>query len=104
MDIKKKLLRKQKKLFDKLIENGPFIEGSLTECKRVCGTSSCRCRNGGDKHPTMFFTWKENRKTKSLYVPVAKWDEAKMLSDNYKKFKTIAKEISEIQKELLKLK
>ncbi len=101
---RKNLIKKQKKLIDELKSIDGWIEGSLTTVQRVCGTKTCRCMNGGLKHKAMFFTWKgKDKKTKSLYVPVGKQEEAIILNQNYKKIKKLVKEISENQKLLLKM-
>lgn len=96
------LLKKQKKLISELINIGEFIEGSLSKYDRICGTKTCQCRNGGKKHPAMFFTWKEKGKTKSLYVPVSKEEQAMLMHVNYKKLKIIIKNLSDINKMILK--
>jgi hypothetical protein len=101
---KKKLIEKRKKLFRELIKVGPFIEASLGKAKRICGSPNCSCKKDPEKkHLAYFFTWKENKKTKTLYVPVAMWKDAELWYNNYKNFKKLSKEISDIQKELLKL-
>jgi len=97
------LLKKQKKLIKELKLLNGWIEGSLTTVHRICGTKTCSCMNGGAKHKAMFFTWKgKDKKTKSLYVPVAKENEAIQLNKNYKKLKKLLKLISENQKLILK--
>jgi hypothetical protein len=101
---KKILLKKQKNLLKRLSEIGPFVSGSVTIVKRICGNKACQCRkNKQKKHPAMFLTWKENKKTKALYIPVAMYDDVKTWNNNYKKLKTIINKMSDIQKELLKL-
>lgn len=99
---KKNLLTKQKKLMDELNHVGPFIEGTLSTSYRVCGNKGCRACADGDKHPAMFFTWKEEKTTKSLYVPVSRWKEAKLYSANYKKLKKTIRKLSDLQKKILR--
>jgi len=104
MKSKKYLINQRKKLMKKLHKIGPFIEGSLTKVKRICGGKGCGCgSNPKKKHPAMFITWKDKNKTQALYVPVTLWKEAKTWNKNYKLHKKISKKISDIQKELLKL-
>jgi hypothetical protein len=97
------LLKKQKKLFAQLNSIGPFVEGSLNTVYRICGNNSCKCMKKGEKHPALFLTWKENKITKTLYIPVSMYDDVKLWNNNYKKIKNIIKDISNIQKDLLKL-
>lgn len=99
---KKNLLTKQKKLMGGLGKIGPFIEGTLSTSYRICGNKGCRACASGAKHPAMFFTWKEEKATKSLYVPVSRWKEAKIYSSNYKKLKKTIRKLSDLQKKILK--
>lgn len=99
--IKNNLIKKQKKLTKQLFGLGPFIEGSLTTTYRMCQSTGCACQRG-QKHPSMFFTWKENKVTKSLYVPVEKQKQALECQKNYKKLKEIIRSLSDLQKEILK--
>lgn len=81
----------------------PWVEGSLVSTSRFCGKKNCICHQGGSKHPVVYVTWKEKGKTVSLYVPrnletgVTQWVQ------NYKKLKNLIREISEIQKQIIRL-
>ncbi len=98
------LIERRKKLIAQLTQLGPMIEGSLYSMNRICGTTTCACRTDlAKRHPAHYFAWKEKGKTKSLYVPVSMVNEAKEWSENYKKFKKLGKEISEVQRELLRI-
>lgn len=104
MKSKKNLLKIRKKLFAEFKRIGPFMEGSLSTVNRICGNKNCKCRKyHNKKHPSVFLTWKEKKITKAIYVLVTKHHEAESWSQNYKKLKILIKQISNIQKELLKL-
>jgi hypothetical protein len=96
------MAKRRKKLMKKLAQVGPFIEGSLTVTPRMCGTKGCACHHG-KKHLAMYFTWKEDKKTKSLYVPVDRQKEARVMTGNYKKLKIILKILSNLNKKILAL-
>jgi len=49
-------------------------------------------------------TWKENKKSKALYIPVAHLEDAQLWSANYKKLKEKIKEVSDFHKKLLRAK
>ncbi len=88
----------------KLKKIGPVLEGSLTEVKRICGNKNCKCRKDQkNKHPALFLTWKDKKKTQALYIPKAMWDKAKKWNENYKTAKQLLRDLSNIQKEILKL-
>lgn len=98
---KTNLQKRHKKALKKLARTGPFIEGSLTRVWRICGKKGCACGRG-QKHPALFFTWKQNQTTKALYVPVGKQKLALVCHENYKKLKSLIRKISNLQKKLLK--
>lgn len=76
------------------------MEGSLSVTERMCGQKSCVCRRG-KKHRAMYLTWKEDGKTRSMYIPVAKQKEALAMSQNYKKLKTLIRKLSDFHKKAL---
>jgi hypothetical protein len=98
-----KLDAKRKKIQKELAEVGPFFAGTLTTLHRICGTPTCRCRKGGKKHKAMYFTWKENKESRSLYVPVSMHKEVIQWEKNYKKLKRLIKQLSDIQRDILRL-
>ena len=103
MEVKQNLRKKQKKLIESLSHVGPFIEGSLSTVARPCGNPNCRCRKDPTKkHPSTYLTWKENKKTKALYIPVAHLEDAELWSANYKELKKRIKKVSDFYKTLLK--
>ena len=98
------LFKKRNKLLSDISKIGPFIEGSITRPNRICGNPNCKCRSNPDKkHPAMYLTWKENKITKSLYIPVAMWEEVELWNKNFKNLKQLIKKMSEVQKEVLRL-
>src|SRR5208283_1901022 len=79
----------------------PFIQASFSITTQRCVNPHCRCVQEGPIHETALLTWKDNKKTKTLYVPkelrkeVAKWvEEGKLL-------KQLISEMSRVQRELL---
>ena len=79
----------------------PFIQASLSVTKKRCGNPNCRCAQEGPIHETALLTWKENKKTNTIYVPkelraeVVKWvEEGKLL-------KQLIAEMSRVQREFL---
>lgn len=104
MKSKKNLLKIRKILLGEFKKIGPFIEGSLSTVNRICGNKNCQCRKyHNKKHPSLFLTWKEKKKTKAIYILTSNHHEAESWNQNYKKLKILIKQISNIQKELLKL-
>jgi hypothetical protein len=100
--VKENLQKKQNKLIESLSQVGPFIEGSLSTVARPCANPNCQCRKDPTKkHPSTYLTWKENKKTKALYIPVAHLEDAELWSANYKKLKKQIRKVSDFHKKLL---
>jgi len=93
---RRELIRQIKRL-------GPWIEGTLVSTSRWCGKPTCACHREGAKHPVVFITWKQAGKTVSLYVPRKHESEVKVWAENYKKLKDLIRQVSEIQKQILRL-
>lgn len=100
---KQALGKKRNKLLKKVADFSPWIEGTLVKTTRICGRKSCACHTSGQKHPVMYVTWKENGKTVSLYVPRKMETEVKRWVENYRKLKELIRNISHIQKDIVRL-
>jgi hypothetical protein len=96
----KSLINRKYKLLTQLGRDMPFIEGSLSISQRECASEGCICHRG-KKHQSMALTWKEDQKTKSLYVPAEKQKQALAWSKNYKKIKALIRNLSEVNKQIL---
>ena len=103
MKEKTKLARKRRRLRKKIESIGPFVQGTVVSLQRICGSKNCACRRGGKKHPATLITWKENGKTKALYVPRKLEAQVKVWAQNYKKLKDLIDKISDVQKAIIKL-
>jgi len=82
---------------------GPMIGETVTIVQRKCGKKSCACHHDGPKHPAMFITWKEERKTKALYVPRAMEKDVQLWAENHRTLRALIRRITEIQKQILRL-
>lgn len=102
-DRKKELEKRREELVGRMSELSPWIQGSVVVVQRVCGQKGCACHRGGKKHPAMYLTGKEEGKTVALYVPRKLEAEARVWAGNYKKLKKLVREVSEVQRQILKL-
>jgi len=96
----KKLKHRIKTLMRKMTKTAPFMEGTLAITERMCGGEGCVCRRG-KKHKAMYLTWKEDQKTRSMYVPVGRQKEAQLMSQNYKQLKKLIRKLSNFHKKAL---
>jgi len=86
----------------KLGESGIFISGSFVRTGRKCGNPSCRCADGGKKHPCCLLTSKVKGKTKAVYVPVDMQDEVSGWVAEYRKIRRLLKEIDSMSERIIK--
>ena len=90
-----------KQILERIRKINPFVQASLSISKKRCGNPKCRCAKEGPIHQAALLTWKEGKRTRTLYVPmefrkeVAKWvEEGKLL-------KRLIGEMSKAQREFL---
>jgi hypothetical protein len=73
-------------------ESFPLLAGSLVKQYVNCGKSGCRCQRGQKHGPLFYLYWKEQGRSRSLYVPRVKVVEMRRQIQNYRR----------VQKELAK--
>ena len=78
------------------------VSGSLVKINRKCGRPSCRCAQGGEKHPAFLLTSKVKGKTKSIYVPVELVEDVKMWTQEYRRIQKLLKEINSMSEQIIR--
>jgi hypothetical protein len=101
--LRRTLEAKQLKPLQKITTLNPWIEGSFVSTSRFCGKKNCACHHGGSKHPVLYVTWKEKGETVSLYVPRKLENDVRRWVQNYRKLKELIREVSDIQKQIIRL-
>jgi hypothetical protein len=91
----------RKKILAEIRRIKPFIQASLTVTKKKCGNPKCRCATEGPLHETALLTWKEGKKTKTLYVPKSLRKEVSIWVEEGKRLKALMTKMSQIQRALL---
>lgn len=66
----------------------PMMAGSLVEQYVTCGKPGCRCTRGQKHGPLYYLYWKEQGRSRSLYVPREKVSELRRQIQNYRRFQT----------------
>jgi hypothetical protein len=79
----------------------PFIQASLSLTKKRCGNPRCRCAQEGPLHEVALLTWKEEKRTHTLYVPLELRLEVEKWVQEGKLLKRLAAEVSQAQREFL---
>jgi hypothetical protein len=79
----------------------PFMQASLNITKKRCGNPHCRCAQEGPLHEVALLTWKEEKRTRTLYVPIELRQEVEKWVEEGKLLKRLAAEVSQAQREFL---
>jgi hypothetical protein len=90
-----------KRALDRLRKIKPFIQASLNLTKKRCGNPQCRCSQEGPLHEVALLTWKEEKRTRTLYVPIELRQEVAKWVEEGKLLKRLMAEVSQAQREFL---
>jgi len=67
-----------------LLRSFPALAGSLVKQYVVCGKPGCRCQRGQRHGPLYYLYWKEQGRSRSLYVPRPRVAEMRGQIQNYR--------------------
>jgi hypothetical protein len=90
-----------KRALEHLRKIKPFIQASLNITKKRCGNPRCRCVQEGPLHEVALLTWKEEKRTRTLYVPIELRQEVERWVQEGKLLKRLVGEVSQAQREFL---
>ncbi len=82
-----------------VLESFPVLGGSLVKQYVVCGKAGCRCQRGQKHGPLYYLYWKEQGRSRSLYVPREKVGEMRQQIRNYR---SLQKEMARRARERLR--
>jgi hypothetical protein len=87
-----------------LASSSPILAASFGTYTHRCGRLSCRCHHGGPLHTRQHLTFKEDGKTRSVYVPKALLPEVHSWLAEHKRLKRLLHEIHQLTVALLRAK
>jgi hypothetical protein len=93
--------KRGKEALERLRRIKPFLHASLNITKKRCGNPRCRCVQQGPLHEVALLTWKEEKRTHTLYVPKELCPEVERWVQEGKVLKRLVSEVSEAQREFL---
>jgi hypothetical protein len=96
------LLRMLQGRLKKLATTSPVLAASFGTYTHRCGCPTCRCHHGGPLHSGQHLTFKENGKTRSVYVPKELLPEVQSWLVEHKRLKTLLHEIHQLSVALLR--
>jgi hypothetical protein len=85
-----------------LVAAGPVLAASLTLLNKRCGQPSCSCHHGGPLHQAHHLTFKEDGKTRTLYVPQDLVEEVRTWVQEYQRLKALTQEVSQLTRALIR--
>lgn len=74
---------------------GPLVAASLVAFRRKCGRPGCHCQSG-QGHPAYHLTYKQQGKTRSVYVPVDLVPEVQQWVKEYQRIKGLLRHLSKL--------
>ena len=93
--------KRGKSALERIRKIKPFLQASLNITKKRCGNPRCRCAQEGSLHEVTLLTWKEDNRTRTLYVPKELRPEVERWVQEGKLLKQLVAEVSQAQRELL---
>ena len=90
------LLRMLQGRLKRLATQSPVLAASFGSYTHRCGRPPCRCHHGGPLHTGQHLTFKENGKTRSVYVPKDLLPEVRTWLAEHKRRKALLHEIHQL--------
>ena len=95
--------RKRSRLMEKVVGNLDMVQGSVVEKYIRCGRGNCRCQEGKGHGPFYYLSFRENGKTKLIYIPEDEVPRVVEQVEQFKRFKQAGSQISKLNREILRL-
>lgn len=92
--------RKQEKVLGELLEVRPILKGTVNKIYTRCGKPNCWCTNGPGGHAHIRISWNQNSKTVTRKIPADKLSRVRNLTDNYRHFRSLRRQLSELNKQI----
>jgi hypothetical protein len=98
-------MRKKQRLIQRLLQAAEtMVQGGLSETSRRCGNPNCICaRDSKRLHgPHLYITYREDGKSRSLYVPPEHADVARQARQAWAAFWEIGCSLAELNRDRLR--
>jgi len=101
MNARMVLMKRARSLRSKMRSLGPLLKGTVLERGMRCGKAGCRCTKG-HPHVYLVITWKEKGKSRMVYVDERRREDALAWSANYRKFKELLRQHTDVLVRMVK--
>lgn len=85
---------------DQLLQIRPLLRGCFSRVYTRCGKSNCWCAHRAKGHPHVRLTWSENGQLTTHKVPTPAIDQVRTLTGNYRKFRSLRRQLLSLQAQL----
>lgn len=96
----KRLLRRQEQLLERLLKSPPMVRGTFSRVQTRCGKPNCWCARSHKGHSHTRITWSKQGKLRTRKVPPDQIDHIRELTDNYRQFRTLRRQIAALHTEM----
>lgn len=80
----------------KLISEGDFLRGNLTERMITCGNPNCKCAKG-EKHKTIYLSVSISGKVRQIFIPRNLTKDVIRMVERYKEIRELLESLCEIE-------
>lgn len=98
-----RLVGKRKELLREMSSLTDIVNGSITKMYRRCYKPGCICEKGEKHGPAWALLYKEEKKTKMVYLPEGSMAECQRRLKQYGRFKEVARKMIDINRQIMKL-
>jgi hypothetical protein len=96
----RELQKRQEKVLGELLEVRPILKGTVNKIYTRCGKPNCWCATGPGGHAHIRISWNQNSKTVNRKIPADKLSRVRKLTDNYRHFRSLRRQLSELNKQI----
>ena len=79
-----------------LVPTGPVLAASLAQVNKRCGQPSCSCHHGGPLHQAHHLVFRQEGKTRTVYVPQDLLEEVRTWVQEHQRLKALTHEVSQL--------
>ena len=85
-----------------LVPTGPVLAASLAQVNKRCGQPSCSCHHGGPLHQAHHLVFRQEGKTRTVYVPQDLLEEVRTWVQEHQRLKALTHEVSQLTLDLIR--
>ena len=88
------LVKERFRLWREVVRVGDFVRGSVVVLRRPCTYRNCRRCRDGERHPATYLSWKEEGKTRLLYLPKGWVEQARAWTQEWRRLEELLRRMS----------